>query len=55
MKRGTRAGRQDWVVGYRYAWQILDSYPWSTITVLDTAGYKLPFTQGRLFDTLISE
>jgi len=49
------AGRQDWVVGYRDAWQILDTYPWATFAVLDRAGHNLPIAQQRLFDSLVDE
>jgi pimeloyl-ACP methyl ester carboxylesterase len=49
------AGRQDWVVGYRDAWQILDTYPRATFAVLDRAGHNLPIAQQRLFDALVDE
>jgi len=49
------AGRQDWVVGYRDAWQILEKYPRATFAVLDRAGHNLPIAQQRLFDALVDE
>jgi pimeloyl-ACP methyl ester carboxylesterase len=49
------AGRQDWVVGYRDAWQILESYPRATFAVLDRAGHNLPIAQQHLFDALVNE
>jgi pimeloyl-ACP methyl ester carboxylesterase len=49
------AGRQDWIVGYRDAWQIIDTYPRATFAVLDRAGHNLPIAQDRLFDTLAGE
>jgi len=48
-------GRQDWTVGYRDAWQILEQYPWATFAVLDRAGHNLPIAQERLFDALVGE
>ncbi len=48
-------GRQDWVVGYRDAWQILEHYPWATFAVMDRAGHNLPIAQERLFDALVGE
>ena len=48
-------GRQDWTVGYRDAWQILEQYPWATFAVLDRAGHNLPIARERLFDALVGE
>jgi pimeloyl-ACP methyl ester carboxylesterase len=49
------AGRQDWIVGYRDTWQILEKYPRATFAVLDRAGHNLPIAQQRLFDALVDE
>jgi pimeloyl-ACP methyl ester carboxylesterase len=49
------AGRQDWIVGYRDAWQILEKYPRATFAVLDRAGHNLPLAQDHLFDALVGE
>ena len=35
------AGRQDAVVGYRDAWQVMENYPRATFAVLDYAGHAL--------------
>jgi len=49
------AGRQDWVVGYRDAWKIIEQYPRATFGVLDRAGHNLPIAQEELFSALVSE
>lgn len=49
------AGRQDWVVGYRDAWNIIEQYPRATLGVLDRAGHNLPISQEGLFNALVSE
>jgi pimeloyl-ACP methyl ester carboxylesterase len=49
------AGRQDSVVGYQDAWQILENYPRGTFAVLDMAGHLLGFEQQELFRTLAAE
>lgn len=49
------AGRQDWVVGYRDAWKIIEQYPRATFGVLDRAGHNLPIVQEELFNALVSE
>lgn len=49
------AGRQDAVVGYRQAWEILEKYPRGTFAVLDRAGHLLEFEQQELFNVLVSE
>jgi pimeloyl-ACP methyl ester carboxylesterase len=49
------AGRQDAVVGYRDAWQILAHYPRATYAILDRAGHNLQIEQASLFDTLVGE
>ncbi len=48
-------GRQDSVVGYRDAWEILDNYPRGTFVVLDRSGHFLPFEQEGQFHALVSE
>jgi len=49
------AGRQDWIVGYRDAWEIIEQYPRATFGVLDRAGHNLPIAQEGLFNVLTSE
>ena len=39
-------GRQDAIVGYRDAWNILEKYPRATYAVLDRAGHQLEEKQG---------
>ena len=49
-------GRQDAIVGYRDAWNILENFPRATFTVLDKAGHFLSMSeQISLSASLISE
>ncbi len=48
-------GRQDHIVGYRNAWQILENYPRATFIVMDQAGHILQNEQEELFNKLIEE
>ena len=48
-------GRQDAVVGYRGAFEIMEAYPRATVAILDRAGHVLPWEQERLFDALVDE
>jgi pimeloyl-ACP methyl ester carboxylesterase len=48
-------GRQDAMVGYRDAWEILENYPRGTFAVLDRAGHNLQIEQEVLFDALVNE
>jgi pimeloyl-ACP methyl ester carboxylesterase len=49
------AGRQDNVVGYRQAWDIVENYPRATFAVLDRAGHGLEIEQEALFHALSGE
>ncbi len=49
------AGRQDAMVGYRDAWEILENYPRGTFVVLDRAGHNLQIEQETLFNALVNE
>jgi pimeloyl-ACP methyl ester carboxylesterase len=49
------AGRQDWVVGYRDAWDLIEQYPRATYAVLDKGGHNLPIEQEALFNSLVRE
>jgi len=49
------AGRQDAVVGYRQAWDLLEHYPRGTFAVLDRAGHMLEIEQEGLFRALAGE
>ena len=49
------AGRQDAMVGYRDAWEILENYPRGTFAVLDRAGHNLQIEQETLFNALVNE
>jgi pimeloyl-ACP methyl ester carboxylesterase len=42
-------GRQDFVVGYRDLWQIIEMYPRASFVLLDRAGHNLPIEQDILF------
>jgi pimeloyl-ACP methyl ester carboxylesterase len=48
-------GRQDHIIGYRDAWNILENYPRATFAVLDRAGHNLQIEQPQLFNALIGE
>lgn len=48
-------GRQDAVVGYKSAWEILNNYPRGTFAVLDRAGHFLDIEQISLLQTLTGE
>jgi len=48
-------GRQDFVAGYRDAWEILENYPRGTFVVLDRAGHLLTIEQEDLFHALVGE
>ncbi len=49
------AGRQDFICGYRDAWEIMEVYPRATFAVLDRAGHMLPVEQEALFHALVGE
>ena len=48
-------GRQDSVVGYRAALDLIEQYPRATVAVLDRAGHVLPWEQPDLFAALVRE
>lgn len=48
-------GRQDFVVGYRDAWRILENYLRGTFVVLDRSGHILGVEQEELFHALAGE
>ena len=48
-------GKQDSVVGYRGALDLMDQYPRATMAVLDRAGHALPWEQEELFRALVGE
>lgn len=48
-------GRQDSMVGYMSAWEILDNYPRGTFAVLDRAGHFLDLEQTPLLEALTGE
>jgi pimeloyl-ACP methyl ester carboxylesterase len=48
-------GRQDAVVGFRRALDLVADYPRATVAVLDRAGHALPWEQADLFSALIRE
>lgn len=49
------AGRQDTTVGYRDAWQILESYPRATFAVLDRADHVWPVESPALLAALVDD
>lgn len=48
-------GRQDSIVGYRDAWNVLKQFPRASFVVLDKAGHSLQVEQSQLFMALVSE
>jgi len=48
-------GRQDHVVGYRDAWDIIEDYPRATFAVFDRAGHLLGGEQPQLWPALVDE
>lgn len=49
------AARQDTTVGYRDAWDILESYPRATFAVVDRANHGWPLESPRLLSTLVED
>jgi pimeloyl-ACP methyl ester carboxylesterase len=49
------AGRQDSIVGFEDAQDVLPRYPRAALAVLDRAGHNLQIEQPRLFETLTHE
>jgi pimeloyl-ACP methyl ester carboxylesterase len=48
-------GRQDFAVGYRDAWKIIEEYPRATFAILDEAGHLLEIEKENLFNCLVIE
>ena len=48
-------GRQDTTVGYRDAWDILESYPRATFAAIDQADHAWPVEEPGLFDALVDD
>jgi pimeloyl-ACP methyl ester carboxylesterase len=48
-------GKQDSMVGYKDAYNLLDYYPRASFAILDTAGHNLQIEQTHLFNSLINE
>ncbi|KKL63098.1 hypothetical protein LCGC14_2178520 [marine sediment metagenome] len=48
-------GRQDSVVGYQNAWEVIEKYPRATFAVLDKAGHLAGIEQDELFNSLANE
>jgi len=46
-------GRQDAVVGYRTALDLMEHYPRATFAILDRAGHALPWEQPSIFTALV--
>jgi pimeloyl-ACP methyl ester carboxylesterase len=49
------AGRQDTIVGYRDAWDILENYARATFAALDMASHGLVIEQEKLFNALLDD
>ncbi len=48
-------GRQDSIVGYRQAWDVLENYPRATFAVLDRAGHSLEADAEELWTALVRD
>lgn len=48
-------GRQDHMVGYHDAYEIIKNYPRASVVILDNAGHNLQIEQEKLFTALTSE
>jgi len=48
-------GRQDYLVGYRDAFRLVDRYPRASFAVLDSAGHAMQIDQAALFGALVAE
>ncbi len=48
-------GRQDWIVGYRDALNLMEQYPRASIVILDKAGHNLQIEQKDLFESIVLE
>jgi len=48
-------GRQDYLVGYRDAFRLVDRYPRASFSVLDSAGHAMQIDQAALFGALVAE
>jgi pimeloyl-ACP methyl ester carboxylesterase len=48
-------GRQDAVVGFRGAFDLIDSYPRATLAVLDRAGHAAPWEAEGVFRALVDD
>jgi pimeloyl-ACP methyl ester carboxylesterase len=48
-------GRQDSIVGYRDALELLNKYPRGTFAMVDKAGHNLQIEQSRLFNEMVNE
>ncbi|MCA1057711.1 alpha/beta hydrolase [Rossellomorea aquimaris] len=46
-------GRQDHVVGYQDAWQLIENYPRATFAVLDMGGHNVQIEQEEVFNALV--
>lgn len=49
------AGRQDWIVGYQGAYELLKNYPRATFSTLDVAGHFLPIEQPKPFQATVQD
>lgn len=48
-------GRQDQLVGYQDAWDLIENFPRATFAVLDRAGHMLSLDQRVLMEALVNE
>ena len=48
-------GKQDLVVGYQDAWDIVKNYPHATFAILDHAGHNLQIEQEEFFNLFVNE
>ncbi|WP_061996413.1 alpha/beta hydrolase [Clostridium sp. ATCC 25772] len=48
-------GRQDAIVGYKDAFEMLDDFPRATFAVIDKSGHNLQFEQEEIFNIMVKD
>jgi pimeloyl-ACP methyl ester carboxylesterase len=48
-------GRQDSIVGYADAWELMENYPRASFIVLDQGGHLLQIEKEQIFNTLVND
>ena len=48
-------GRQDHIVGFNDAYELLNLFPWASYSVIDCAGYNLQIENGKVFTVFVRD